>query len=98
MNTAHEIDQLRGKNALLFGCNTFRNARSVEAIKTYGCQNSDGKYSIAYGILFDKTANICEFKFPNKFGETRVDDEPIYSRSTERYTEGRQASKKGLSL
>ncbi|KAF9440092.1 hypothetical protein P691DRAFT_803575 [Macrolepiota fuliginosa MF-IS2] len=31
-----------------------------DAIKTYGQVNSEGKYTIAYGILFDKTANILE--------------------------------------
>ncbi|KAF9064559.1 costars domain-containing protein, partial [Rhodocollybia butyracea] len=28
-----------------------------DAIKEYGSLDSEGKYSVAYGILFDKTAN-----------------------------------------
>ena len=32
-----------------------------DAIKEYGTTNSDGKYSVAYGVLFDKTANTRAF-------------------------------------
>ncbi|KAJ4485428.1 costars domain-containing protein [Lentinula aciculospora] len=28
-----------------------------DAIKEYGSVNSEGKYSVSYGVLFDKTAN-----------------------------------------
>ncbi|KAF9040822.1 costars domain-containing protein [Panaeolus papilionaceus] len=31
-----------------------------EAIKDYGSMGADGKISVAYGILFDKTANTLE--------------------------------------
>ncbi|KAJ7250420.1 costars domain-containing protein [Mycena rebaudengoi] len=31
-----------------------------DAIKEYGTVNSDGRSSVAYGILFDKTANTLE--------------------------------------
>lgn len=31
-----------------------------DAIKEHGTTNSDGKYSVAYGVLFDKTANTLE--------------------------------------
>ncbi|KAK7438902.1 hypothetical protein VKT23_017829 [Stygiomarasmius scandens] len=31
-----------------------------DAIKENGSKNSDGKYSVSYGILFDKTANTLE--------------------------------------
>ncbi|KAJ7062843.1 costars domain-containing protein [Mycena amicta] len=31
-----------------------------DAIVQYGSENSDGKSSVAYGILFDKTANTLE--------------------------------------
>ncbi|KAJ7719086.1 costars domain-containing protein [Mycena maculata] len=31
-----------------------------DAIKEYGAVNSDGRSSVAYGILFDKTANTLE--------------------------------------
>ncbi|TFK35091.1 costars domain-containing protein [Crucibulum laeve] len=31
-----------------------------DAIKEYGTTNSDGQKSVAYGILFDKTANTLE--------------------------------------
>ncbi|KAF8905754.1 costars domain-containing protein [Gymnopilus junonius] len=30
------------------------------AIKEYGIVNADGRSSVAYGILFDKTANTLE--------------------------------------
>lgn len=29
----------------------------VAAIKQYGSLNAEGKYSVEYGVLFDKTAN-----------------------------------------
>ncbi|KAJ6544275.1 costars domain-containing protein [Mycena capillaripes] len=31
-----------------------------DAIKEYGTVNKDGRNSVAYGILFDKTANTLE--------------------------------------
>ncbi|KIJ96469.1 hypothetical protein K443DRAFT_682322 [Laccaria amethystina LaAM-08-1] len=31
-----------------------------DAIKEHGTTNPDGKFSIAYGVLFDKTANTLE--------------------------------------
>ncbi|KAJ7683581.1 costars domain-containing protein [Mycena rosella] len=31
-----------------------------DAIKEHGTVNSDGRTSVAYGILFDKTANTLE--------------------------------------
>jgi hypothetical protein len=34
--------------------------RITEAISDYGSVNSDGKKSVSYGILFDKTADTCE--------------------------------------
>ncbi|KAF9256374.1 hypothetical protein L218DRAFT_218951 [Marasmius fiardii PR-910] len=30
------------------------------AIKKYGSQNSEGKYNIAYGVLYEKTVNDLE--------------------------------------
>jgi hypothetical protein len=35
-----------------------------EAINDYGSVNSEGKKSIAYGVLFDKTADTCESELP----------------------------------
>lgn len=35
--------------------------RVPEAISDYGSVNSDGKKSVSYGILFDKTADTCEY-------------------------------------
>ncbi|PPQ79481.1 hypothetical protein CVT26_015217, partial [Gymnopilus dilepis] len=44
--------------------NSVNTAHEIEiltkAIKDYGAVNSDGRYSVAYGILFDKTANTLE--------------------------------------
>ncbi len=34
-----------------------------DAIKEYGSKNSDGKYSVTYGILFEKTANTRRSTF-----------------------------------
>ncbi|KAJ3820110.1 costars domain-containing protein [Lentinula raphanica] len=31
-----------------------------DAIKDYGTKDSQGRYTIAYGVLFDKTANTLE--------------------------------------
>ncbi|KAJ3710846.1 costars domain-containing protein, partial [Lentinula raphanica] len=31
-----------------------------DAIKDYGTKDSKGRYTIAYGVLFDKTANTLE--------------------------------------
>ncbi|KAJ3759713.1 costars domain-containing protein, partial [Lentinula raphanica] len=31
-----------------------------DAIKDYGTKDSQGRYSVAFGILFDKTANTLE--------------------------------------
>jgi len=31
-----------------------------DAIKEFGSLNSDGRFSISYGVLFDKTANTLE--------------------------------------
>ncbi|KAK0463140.1 costars domain-containing protein, partial [Desarmillaria tabescens] len=32
----------------------------AEAIKEHGSLNTDGKSSVSYGVLFDKTANTLE--------------------------------------
>lgn len=35
-------------------------SRAEDAIRSYGSKGDDGKFSCAYGVLFDKTANTRE--------------------------------------
>jgi len=62
MNMSSEIQILKG-GAVLFSIYTCMFAdQALEAIKEFGSVNSDGKKSISYGLLFDKTANTRLFK------------------------------------
>lgn len=60
LNTAHEIEILKSQCILtLSNYIHLKDHRSpfLEAIKDYGTVNADGNSSVAYGTLFDKTAN-----------------------------------------
>ena len=60
LNTSHEIDILKGSLEFIAAYSSRRSVLNIfwpDAIKEYGTANSDGKYSVAYGVLFDKTAN-----------------------------------------
>jgi hypothetical protein len=40
---------------------------NLDAIKESGTENADGKISVSYGVLFDKTANTCLSMFSKMF-------------------------------
>ena len=52
------------RHSLKFNTTLATDHLTTEAIKDYGTVNSDGRYSVAYGILFDKTANTRKDLMP----------------------------------
>lgn len=63
----------------------------VDAIKKHGSKNNDGKFVIAYGVLYDKTQNTRMFWYNNLNSPTKT----TISRGTEWNVTIRQEEKTG---